>query len=52
MFDLPPLTPTVQVELASTGMSKGLAQTSGPQSVARTGLAFGDFSLVRKLQEH
>jgi len=45
MFDLPPPDPTVQVELASTGISKGLAQTTVPQLVVRGGLAFGAFSL-------
>jgi len=45
MFDLPPPDPTVQVELASTGISKGLAQTRGPQLVVRGGLTFGDFSV-------
>lgn len=45
MLDLPPPTPTIQVELATTGISKGLAQTRGPQVVVRPGLAFGDFSL-------
>ncbi len=43
--DLPPPDPSVQVEVASTGISKGLAQTDGPQLVARAGLGFGDFSL-------
>lgn len=45
MYDLPPPTPTVQIELASTGMSKGLAQTRGPQLVVRPGLEFGAFSI-------
>lgn len=45
MFDLPPPDPTIQIELASTGMSKGLAQTRGPQLVVRPGLAVGDFSI-------
>ena len=45
MFDLPPPSPTIQVELALTGMSKGLAQTEGPQVVLRPGVAFGDFQL-------
>ena len=45
MFDLPPPTPTLQIELASTGISKGLAQTRGPQLVVRPGLAFGKFSV-------
>ena len=45
MFDFPPPKPTIQIELASTGISKGLAQTRGPQLVVRPGLTFGDFSL-------
>lgn len=45
MFDLPPPRPTIQIELASTGISKGLAQTDGPQLVVRPNLAFGGFSL-------
>ena len=35
--------PSFDVSLASTGMSKGLAQTTGPQFLARGELAFGDF---------
>jgi hypothetical protein len=45
MFDLPPPTPTIQIELASTGISKGLAQSRGPQLVVRPGLTFGALSL-------
>ncbi|MDQ3080330.1 MAG: hypothetical protein M3R03_10085 [Pseudomonadota bacterium] len=45
MFDLPPATPTIQIELASTGISKGLAQTRGPQLVVRPALTFGAFSI-------
>lgn len=45
MFDLPPPTPTISIELASTGISKGLSQTRGPQLVVRPGLAFGIVSL-------
>ncbi|HXH00090.1 MAG TPA: hypothetical protein VNI79_06725 [Sphingomicrobium sp.] len=45
MFDLPPPDPSIQFELASIGISKGLAQTRGPQVVARAGLGFGKFSL-------
>jgi len=44
MFDLPPPDPSIQIELASRGISKGLAQTTGPQLVVRGGLTFGVFS--------
>jgi len=37
--------PTIQIELASTGIYKGLAQTHGPQLVVRPGLAFGAISI-------
>lgn len=45
MFDLPPPDPMIQVEVASTGISKGLAQTRGPQIVVRPGVTFGKLSL-------
>jgi hypothetical protein len=45
MFDLPPPTPTVQVEFATTGMASGIAQTVGPQLVVRGGLDFKVFQL-------
>lgn len=35
--------PSFEVVLASRGISKGLAQTTGPQFLARGELAFGDF---------
>ena len=41
MFDLPPPDPAIEFNLASTGMSKGLAQTDGPQALVRGELAFG-----------
>lgn len=41
MFDLPPPVPAIEFNLASTGISKGLAQTRGPQLLARGELAFG-----------
>lgn len=40
MLALPPV-PAVEFNLSSTGMSKGLAQTDGPQFLARGELAFG-----------
>ena len=41
MFDLPPPIPSIEFNLASTGMSKGLAQTDGPQVLVRGELGFG-----------
>lgn len=41
MLDLPPPVPTIEFNLSSTGMSKGLAQTDGPQLLARGELVFG-----------
>ena len=35
MFDLPPPDPGIEVVVASRGMSKGIAQTEGPQMIAR-----------------
>lgn len=34
-FDLPPLDPAIEFSVASRGMSKGIAQTEGPQAVAK-----------------
>ena len=36
MFDLPPPDPGIEISVASRGMSKGIAQTEGPQLVAKT----------------
>jgi hypothetical protein len=41
MFDLPPPDPGIEITIASRGISKGLAQTEGPQVVVRPELAFG-----------
>ena len=41
MIDLPPPEPSLQIVLASEGMSKGLKQTDGPQLLVRGGVAFG-----------
>jgi len=41
MADLPVPVPTIEFNLASTGMSKGIAQTHGPQMLVRGELAFG-----------
>lgn len=38
---LPPPVPVVEFNLASTGMSKGIAQTTGPQALVRGELGFG-----------
>jgi len=43
MIDLPPVTPHVEIVVASEGMSKGLAQTEGGQALGRAELAIGDF---------
>lgn len=45
MFDLPPPDPAIEISVASRGISKGLAQTEGPQLVARAFLAIGDVQL-------
>jgi hypothetical protein len=39
--DLPPPVPVIEFSLASRGMSKGLAQTNGPQALVRAELGFG-----------
>lgn len=41
MFDLPPPDPAIEVQLASRGYSKGLAQTEGGQLLVRGELASG-----------
>lgn len=41
MLDLPPPVPAIEFSLASSGMSKGAAQTDGPQFLARGELSFG-----------
>jgi hypothetical protein len=41
MFDLPPPDPGIEIVLASRGISKGLAQTEGPQVLVRPEVAFG-----------
>jgi hypothetical protein len=43
MFDLPPPDPAIEVQLASRGYSKGLAQTDGGQLLIRGELASGPF---------
>ena len=41
MLDLPPLDPGIEIVVASRGMSKGIAQTEGPQLVARPFVRLG-----------
>jgi hypothetical protein len=41
MFDLPPPDPAIEISIASRGISKGLAQTDGPQLLARGEVGFG-----------
>ena len=41
MLDLPPPDPGIEVVIASRGMSKGIAQTEGPQLVAKNFLQLG-----------
>lgn len=41
MFDLPPPDPGIEISVASRGMSKGIAQTEGPQLVAKPYLQLG-----------
>jgi hypothetical protein len=41
MLDLPPPVPAIEFNLSSRGISKGLAQTKGPQLLARGELGFG-----------
>ena len=41
MFDLPPPDPAAEVVIATRGMSKGLAQTDGPQFLVRGELGLG-----------
>lgn len=45
MIDLPPLDPAVEVIVASRGMSKGIAQSDGPQLVFKPFVKSGDVQL-------
>lgn len=45
MFDLPPFDPGIEVTVASRGMSKGVAQTEGPQLVAKPFVQLGPVQL-------
>ena len=41
MFDLPPPDPGIEINIASRGMSKGIAQTEGPQVVVKPFVQLG-----------
>lgn len=41
MLGLPPLDPGIEIVVASRGMSKGIAQTEGPQLVAKPFIQLG-----------
>lgn len=45
MFDLPSLDPGIEISVASRGMSKGIAQTEGPQLIVRPSMKVGDFQV-------
>jgi hypothetical protein len=45
MIDLPPPDPGIEITIASRGMSKGIAQTEGPQLVARPYVQLGSFQV-------
>src|ERR1700752_4250587 len=42
MLDLPPLDPGIEISVASRGMSKGIAQSEGPQLIGRPFVKLGD----------
>ena len=42
MFDLPPLDPGIEISVANRGMSKGIAQSEGPQLIVRPFVKLGD----------
>ena len=45
MFDLPPPDPGIEFVVASRGMSKGIAQTEGPQVVVKPFVQMGPVQL-------
>ena len=45
MFALPPFDPGIEMSIASRGISKGIAQSEGPQLIVRPFVALGDFQL-------
>jgi hypothetical protein len=45
MLDLPPADPGIEIVVASHGMSKGIAQSEGPQLIVKPFVKFGDFQV-------
>jgi hypothetical protein len=45
MWDLPPPDPGIEIIIASRGMSKGIAQTAGPQLIVKPSVKLGDVQL-------
>jgi Bacterial protein of unknown function (Gcw_chp) len=45
MWDLPPTYPGIEIVVATRGMSKGVAQTEGPQLIARPFVQLGPIQL-------
>ena len=45
MWDFPPADPGIEIVVASRGMSKGIAQTEGPQLIVKPSVKFGDVQL-------
>lgn len=45
MWDLPPPDPGIEIVVASRGMSKGIAQTDGPQFVGKAFVNFGSLQV-------
>jgi hypothetical protein len=45
MIDFPPLDPGIEITVASRGISKGIAQTEGPQMVLRPYVQMGPFQV-------
>lgn len=41
-FDLPPPKPAIELVVANRGMTKGVAQTKGPQGIAKAFVKFGN----------
>ena len=46
MFDLPPPDPGIEFAVSSRGMSKGIAQTDGPQALVRPFIQIGPVQLA------
>ena len=46
MFDLPSPDPGIEISIASRGISKGIAQTEGPQVIGKALVQFGDVQLA------